>query len=386
MESKLIVMKFGGSSVSNKERIFSVSKKIKEKVIEGNKIVVVVSAQGDTTDNLLELSKEINENPNLRELDVLLSAGEQISISLLSMALGSIGVKSISLTGWQAGIQTCNCYGNSKIVNIFTDRIEKELQSNDVIVVAGFQGINVNEDITTMGRGGSDTSAVALAAALKTKKCKIYTDVDGVYTADPRIVEKSKKIDEISYDEMINLADNGAQVLHNRSVRLAKKYGIEISVLSSMKNSDEGTRVKELDFAANPISSVAIDENLFALNLNSKCFNFAIDKIRNEKISIADIFFSRDYSLLLLNMSNIEAILRILPENCDYKIDTNVSKITVIPSNYDNMLENFSQFKDIIDYSKIKYIYVCKNICFVLDKTFGREFLNKIHDYLKIDQ
>lgn len=385
MESKLIVMKFGGSSVSNKERIFSVSKKIKEKVMEGNKIVVVVSAQGDTTDNLLELSKEINENPNLRELDVLLSAGEQISISLLSMALGSIGVKSISLTGWQAGIQTCNCYGNSKIVNIFTDRIEKELQSNDVIVVAGFQGININEDITTMGRGGSDTSAVALAAALKTKKCKIYTDVDGVYTADPRIVEKSKKIDEISYDEMINLADNGAQVLHNRSVRLAKKYGIEISVLSSMKNSDEGTKVKELDFSANPISSVAIDENLFALNLNSKCFNFAIDKIRNEKISIADIFFSVDYSLLLLNMSNIEAILRILPENCDYKIDTNVSKITVIPSNYDNMLENFSQFKDIIDYSKIKYIYVCKNICFVLDKTFGREFLNKIHDCLKMD-
>ena len=385
MESKLIVMKFGGSSVSNKERIFSVSKKIKEKVMEGNKIVVVVSAQGDTTDNLLELSKEINENPNLRELDVLLSAGEQISISLLSMALGSIGVKSISLTGWQAGIQTCNCYGNSKIVNIFTDRIEKELQSNDVIVVAGFQGININEDITTMGRGGSDTSAVALAAALKTKKCKIYTDVDGVYTADPRIVKKSKKIDEISYDEMINLADNGAQVLHNRSVRLAKKYGIEISVLSSMKNSDEGTKVKELDFSANPISSVAIDENLFALNLNSKCFNFAIDKIRNEKISIADIFFSVDYSLLLLNMSNIEAILRILPENCDYKIDTNVSKITVIPSNYDNMLENFSQFKDIIDYSKIKYIYVCKNICFVLDKTFGREFLNKIHDCLKMD-
>ena len=385
MESKLIVMKFGGSSVSNKERIFSVSKKIKEKVMEGNKIVVVVSAQGDTTDNLLELSKEINENPNLRELDVLLSAGEQISISLLSMALGSIGVKSISLTGWQAGIQTCNCYGNSKIVNIFTDRIEKELQSNDVIVVAGFQGININEDITTMGRGGSDTSAVALAAALKTKKCKIYTDVDGVYTADPRIVKKSKKIDEISYAEMINLADNGAQVLHNRSVRLAKKYGIEISVLSSMKNSDEGTKVKELDFSANPISSVAIDENLFALNLNSKCFNFAIDKIRNEKISIADIFFSVDYSLLLLNMSNIEAILRILLENCDYKIDTNVSKITVIPSNYDNMLENFSQFKDIIDYSKIKYIYVCKNICFVLDKTFGREFLNKIHDCLKMD-
>ena len=385
MESKLIVMKFGGSSVSNKERIFSVSKKIKEKVMEGNKIVVVVSAQGDTTDNLLELSKEINENPNLRELDVLLSAGEQISISLLSMALGSIGVKSISLTGWQAGIQTCNCYGNSKIVNIFTDRIEKELQSNDVIVVAGFQGININEDITTMGRGGSDTSAVALAAALKTKKCKIYTDVDGVYTADPRIVEKSKKIDKISYDEMINLADNGAQVLHNRSVRLAKKYGIEISVLSSMKNSDEGTKVKELDFSANPISSVAIDENLFALNLNSKCFNFAIDKIRNEKISIADIFFSVDYSLLLLNMSNIEAILRVLPENCDYKIDTNVSKITVIPSNYDNMLENFSQFKDIIDYSKIKYIYVCKNICFVLDKTFGRGFLNKIHNCLKMD-
>ena len=343
MESKLIVMKFGGSSVSNKERIFSVSKKIKEKVMEGNKIVVVVSAQGDTTDNLLELSKEINENPNLRELDVLLSAGEQISI--------------------------------------FTDRIEKELQSNDVIVVAGFQGININEDITTMGRGGSDTSAVALAAALKTKKCKIYTDVDGVYTADPRIVEKSKKIDKISYDEMINLADNGAQVLHNRSVRLAKKYGIEISVLSSMKNSDEGTKVKELDFSANPISSVAIDENLFALNLNSKCFNFAIDKIRNEKISIADIFFSVDYSLLLLNMSNIEAILRVLPENCDYKIDTNVSKITVIPSNYDNMLENFSQFKDIIDYSKIKYIYVCKNICFVLDKTFGRGFLNKIHQH-----
>lgn len=241
----LIVQKYGGSSVANPERVFNVASRIIDAYKEGNSVVVAVSAQGDTTDELIEKAKEINENPSKRELDMLLSTGEQISIALLAMAIEKLGYHVISLTGVQAGIKTDSNYGNSRIKTIDTERIFNELDRKNIVIVAGFQGINKYEDITTLGRGGSDTTAVALAAALKADLCEIYTDVDGVFTADPRIVKNASKLDDISYDEMLELASLGANVLHNRSVELAKKYNVNMVVRSSL-NKTEGTVIKEV--------------------------------------------------------------------------------------------------------------------------------------------
>lgn len=241
----LIVQKYGGSSVANAERIFNVAGRILEAYREGNSVVVVVSAQGDTTDELIEKAAEINRNPSKREMDMLLSTGEQISMALLAMALEKQGSHVVSLTGYQAGITTDSNYGNARIKNIDTERIFVELDKKNIVIVAGFQGWNKYGDITTLGRGGSDTTAVALAAALKADLCEIYTDVDGVYTADPRIVKNAGKLNDISYDEMLELASLGANVLHNRSVELAKKYGVNLVVRSSM-NKLPGTVIKEV--------------------------------------------------------------------------------------------------------------------------------------------
>lgn len=240
----LIVQKFGGSSVKDTEHIFNVAKIVTDTYSQGNDVVVVVSAQGDTTDDLIAKSKEINPNPSKREMDVLLSTGEQISISLLAMAIEKLGFPVKSLTGWQAGFLTDSTHGSSRIRKIDTERIENETHKKNIVIVAGFQGINRYDDITTLGRGGSDTSAVAIACAMKADKCQIYTDVDGVYTADPRKVKTAQKLDEITYDEMLELATLGAQVLHNRSVEMAKKYGVPIEVLSSLERKP-GTIVKE---------------------------------------------------------------------------------------------------------------------------------------------
>lgn len=241
----LIVKKFGGSSVANAERVRNVAEIITDEYKAGNSVVVVVSAQGDTTDDFLEKAAEINTKPSKREMDVLLSAGEQISMALLAMAIEKIGCPVVSLTGWQAGVSTNSVYGAARIKKINTERIMKELDSNRIVIVAGFQGINKYDDITTLGRGGSDTSAVALAAALHADKCEIYTDVDGVYTADPRIVKDAKKLEDISYDEMLELASLGANVLHNRSVELALKYDVQLEVKSSFERIS-GTIVKEV--------------------------------------------------------------------------------------------------------------------------------------------
>ena len=224
----LIVMKFGGSSVANAERVMNVARIVTDSYAEGNDVVVVVSAQGDTTDELIEKAKEINPNANKRELDMLMTAGEQISISLLSMAIEKLGYKATSLLGWQAGFNTNSVHGSARIKKIDTSRIKQELAKKNIVVVAGFQGLNKYDDLTTLGRGGSDTSAVAIAAAMHADRCKIYTDVDGVYTADPRKVKRAIKLDEITYDEMLELATLGAQVLNNRSVEMAKKYNVVI--------------------------------------------------------------------------------------------------------------------------------------------------------------
>lgn len=240
----LIVQKFGGSSVANAEKVFNVASRVIDAYNEGNKVVVVVSAQGDTTDDLIEKAKEINPSPSKREMDMLLSTGEQISIALLAMAIEKMGYPVVSLTGWQIGMKTDSSYGQARIKKIDAERLEMELDKNNIIVVAGFQGINKYDDITTLGRGGSDTTAVAIAAALHADKCEIYTDVDGVYSTDPRIVPNAVKLEEITYDEMLELASLGANVLHNRSVEMAKKYHVKLEVKSSFEKVD-GTVVKE---------------------------------------------------------------------------------------------------------------------------------------------
>ena len=242
---KLIVQKFGGTSVANTERIFNVARIVTDTYKKGCNVVVVVSAQGDTTDVLIAKAHEIDPNPSKREMDVLLSTGEQISIALLAMAISKLGFPVISLTGRQAGFLTDSNHSKARIKKVDTERIEKELDQRKIVVVAGFQGMNRYDDITTLGRGGSDTSAVALAAELKADLCQIYTDVDGVYTADPRIVRSATKLEEISFDEMLELASCGAQVLHNRSVEMAKKYNVNLEVLSSLENKP-GTKVKEV--------------------------------------------------------------------------------------------------------------------------------------------
>ena len=241
----LIVQKFGGSSVANADRVMNVARIVTDTYKAGNDVVVVVSAQGDTTDDLIEKALEINSTAAKRELDQLLTAGEQISISLLAMAIESLGFPVISLLGWQAGFNTNSVYGSARIKNIKPNRLQAELAKHNIVVVAGFQGLNRYDDLTTLGRGGSDTSAVAIAATLHADKCQIFTDVEGVYTADPRKVEGAKKLKEITYDEMLELATLGAQVLNNRSVEMAKKYSVELEVLSSL-NPIPGTIVKEV--------------------------------------------------------------------------------------------------------------------------------------------
>ena len=259
----LIVQKFGGSSVADAEKIRRVAGIIADTYDQGNDVVVVLSAQGDTTDDLLEKAAEINERPSKRELDMLLSTGEQISIALMAMCLEKMHYPVISLTGWQIGMSTNSDHGSARILKVDRERILRELDKRRIVIVAGFQGISRENDITTLGRGGSDTTAVAIAAALRADACQIYTDVEGVYTADPRKVPEAKKLDEITYDEMLEMASLGAQVLHNRSVEMAKRYGIELEVLSSYVRKP-GTKVKEVvkKVEENKINGIAKDTNV----------------------------------------------------------------------------------------------------------------------------
>ena len=257
----LIVKKFGGTSVANKERIFNVARRCIEDYKAGHDVVVVLSAMGDTTDELIELANSINPDAKKRELDMLLTTGEQVSVSLMAMAMQALDVPAVSLNAFQVAMHATSRYGNARFKRIDSERIRHELDSRKIVIVTGFQGVNKYDDYTTLGRGGSDTTAVALAAALRADACEIYTDVDGVYTADPRVVKNARKLKEITYDEMLELATSGAKVLHNRSVEMAKKYGVQLVVRSSM-NLEEGTTVKEVaKMEKMLISGVAGDKN-----------------------------------------------------------------------------------------------------------------------------
>ena len=263
----LVVKKFGGSSVADKERIFNVARRCIEDYEKGNDVVVVLSAMGKTTDGLIAKAHEINPNPPKRELDMLLVTGEQVSVALMAMAMSSLGVPAVSLNAAQMVMHTSSAYGSAKLKRIDVERIRHELESRRIVIVTGFQGINKYDDFTTLGRGGSDTTAVALAAALHADVCEIYTDVEGVYTADPRVVPNARKLAEVSYDEMLEFASLGAKVLHNRSVEMAKKYGVKLVVLSSLTRA-EGTIVKEeTKVERTLISGVAADASVARISV-----------------------------------------------------------------------------------------------------------------------
>ena len=258
----LIVQKFGGTSVANAERIKAVAKRIVEAYKAGNKVIVVVSARGQTTDELIDLAYEITDNPSTREMDMLMSTGEQISIALVAMAVHALGYPAVSFTGSQVGIVTDSFHTKARIRNINTKRLQDEMEKGTIVIVAGFQGVDANENITTLGRGGSDTTAVALAAIMKADRCDIFTDVDGIYTADPRKVPLARKLNKVSYDEILELASLGAQVMHSRSIEFAKKYNVTLSVRSSF-NDREGTLIcKEAkDMEDIVVSGVAVSKD-----------------------------------------------------------------------------------------------------------------------------
>ena len=339
----LIVQKFGGSSVKDRDRIFNVARIVANTHNAGNDVVVVVSAQGDTTDDLIAKAAEISHDPSAREMDMLLATGEQISISLLAMALNEIGCHAISLTGWQAGFRTDRAYTKARITRLETERISSELERNRVVVVAGFQGLNKLDDITTLGRGGSDTSAVAIAAALHADRCQIFTDVEGVYTADPRKVRNTRKLQEITFDEMLELASLGAQVLNNRSVELAKKYNVELEVLSSL-NPVPGTVVKEVaKMEGMLIKGVAKDTDVAVITIlnvpDEPGTSFKIFGLLAQKNINVDIILQstgrdgkKDISFTCAQ-GEAETALRALKESAHYtdvSVDTTCAKVSIV--------------------------------------------------------
>ena len=342
----LIVQKFGGSSVRDAQRIRNVAGIIAETYLEGNDVLVVLSAQGDTTDDLIAKAEEINSHPSKREMEMLLSTGEQISVALCAMALESMGLPCVSLTAWQVGIQTTAVHGDARIKRIDSERVQAELDQHRIVLITGFQGMDRAGDVTTLGRGGSDTSAVALAAAFRAKLCQIYTDVDGVYTADPRIVPNARHLDEITYDEMLELASQGAGVLHNRSVELAKKFRVDLEVLSSLERKP-GTKVKEVTkVEKTTIAGVAKDTSIARIALIGLRHNPGVafqvfDLLSKHNINVDLILQSigredsKDISFTV-HEKDLEDAQEILTENQEVlcfdhiEVDGNIGKVSIV--------------------------------------------------------
>ena len=321
----LIVKKFGGTSVADKERIYNVARRCIEDYKAGHDWVVVLSAMGKTTDELIALANSVNPKAKQREMDMLLTTGEQVSVSLMAMALQAMDVPAVSLNAFQVRMHSTSRYGNARFKRVDTERIQHELDSRKIVIVTGFQGVNKYDDITTLGRGGSDTTAVALAAVLHADKCEIYTDVDGIYTADPRVVKNARKLDSISYDEMLELASLGAKVLHNRSVEMAKKYNVELVVRSSM-NETEGTVVKEVaNVEKLLVTGVAADKNTARISVigveDKPGVAFRIFDVLAKKGINVDIILqsvgregTKDISFTVAE-ADLEAAIAILEEN-----------------------------------------------------------------------
>ena len=395
----LIVKKFGGTSVADKEHIFNAARRCLEDYHKGNDVVVVLSAMGKHTDELIAQAKIINPNPSEREMDMLLSIGEQMSVAFMAMAFEAMDIPAVSLNAYQAKIHTTNEYGNAKITGIETDRIFNELEQRKIVIVTGFQGIAENNDITTLGRGGSDTTAVALAAALHADKCEIFTDVDGVYTADPRVVPNAKKLEYVSYDEMLELASLGAKVLHNRSVEMAKKYNVELVVRSSL-NDSEGTIVREGSRMEKMlVTGVAADKNtarISALGVEDKPgIAFRIfDTLAKNNINVDIILQSvehggqKDISFTVA-MDDLEDAVKVLEDNKErltieaVTYNKDVAKISVVGA---GMMSNpgvaSQMFEALFNYGiNINMISTSEiRITVLIDEKDVNTAINAIHD------
>ena len=395
----LIVQKFGGTSVRDRDRIFNVARIVANTRNAGNDVVVVVSAQGDTTDDLIQKAAEITSDPSEREMDMLLNSGEMISISLLAMALMEIGVPAVSLTGWQAGFQTDRAYSKARIKRLECERIESELARNRVVVVAGFQGLNKMEDLTTLGRGGSDTSAVAIAAALHADRCQIFTDVEGVYTADPRKLPNARKLDEITFDEMLELASLGAQVLNNRSVELAKKYNVELEVLSSL-NPVPGTLVKEATKAMEGmlIKGVAKDEDVAVVTLmgvpdvpgtSFKVFSLLAQKKINVDIILQSTGRDGNKDLIFtVPRSEAENTRKLLDENVsrfggsEAEIKTGVAKVSIVGAGMQSHFGGAAKMFEALSENQINIQMISTSeikISVIIDQKDADRAVNAIH-------
>lgn len=396
----LVVKKFGGTSVADKDRIYNVARRCIEEYKKGNQVVVVLSAMGKQTDVLIDMAKSISPNPSKREMDMLFTTGEQTSVALTAMAINELGVPAVSLNAFQVAMKTTAVYGNARLKRIDTERIRYELSNNKIVLVTGFQGINQYNDYTTLGRGGSDTTAVALAAALNADACEIYTDVDGVYTADPRIVKNARKMDEITYDEMLELASFGAGVLHNRSVEMAKKYGVQLVVRSSL-NEHEGTIVREdVKMEKMLVSGVACDKNvtqIALLGLKDKpgvAFKL-FQHLANHNVNVDMILQSvgrdgtKDISFTVtedMMDTAIETIKRHEGRSLEYdqlNVTTDVAKISVVGA---GMMSNpgvaAKMFEAIYD-ANVNIMQISTSeirVTVLIDEKYSERALNSVHD------
>jgi len=399
----LIVQKFGGSSVRDTERLLNVARIVLDTAQGGNDVVVVVSAQGDTTDDLIDKARELTDDPSKREMDMLMSAGEQISASLLTMAIKKLGGKAKSLTGWQAGFLTDSNHGRSSIRRIDKERLENELDKNNIVVVCGFQGVNRYDDITTLGRGGSDTSAVAIAASLHADRCQIFTDVDGIYTADPRLVKTAHKLSEISYDEMLELASLGAQVLHNRSVEMAKKYNVKLEVLSSLERKP-GTIVKEVVKVEKMlIKGVAKDDHTARISIIGipdqpgmafKIFSLLASVKVNIDIILQsigrdgtkDITFTVTEGDLKLATSTLEEIRESLGFK-DIVVDDDITKVSIVGAGMESNPGVAAKLFEALYEANINIHMISTSeikISVLIDKELGSKAVSVIHDAFDI--
>ena len=398
-----IVLKFGGSSLSDNLNLNIVAKKIIELKEEENKIICVVSAQGKTTDNLIKEVKELSAVPNEREMDALLSTGEQVSAAKLAILLNMLGYKAISLTGWQAGIYTNSDYQSSKIINIDVTRMNKELEKGNIVIVTGFQGIDEKQNITTLGRGGSDTTAVAIAAAVKAAHCYIFSDVDGVYTADPRDVKLAHKLNSISYEEMSYISGEGAKVLHDRCVELAEKYNMPI-IAACTFNKNKGTEIcnsqsskkqspkdlKESNNYSNMeetiIKSIIKNDNILIVQIegSSKTFEL-LKKLTKNNIKIGKYNYENKTLNFTINKSDRAKLEKILDKEKGCTTIKSVTKISIVGSGISNHLEilelilkSLEEIKDnIIDID----VSACK-ISVLFDSIIDTKYLNELHNSL----
>ncbi len=379
-----IVLKFGGSSVSDNINLNIVAKKIIELKEKGNNIICVVSAQGKTTDNLIKEAKELSAVPNEREMDALLSTGEQISASKLAILLNMLGHKAISLTGWQAGIYTNSDYQSSKIINIDVTRINKELNQGKIVIVTGFQGVDEKENITTLGRGGSDTTAVAIAAAIKAKHCYIFSDVDGVYTADPRDVKLAHKLNSISYEEMSYISGEGAKVLHDRCVELAEKYNMPI-IAACTFNKNKGTEIADC-MEETVIKSIIKNDNILAIQIDGINNQYdLLKKFIKNNIKIGKYNFENGKLTFTINKEKRAKLEKILDKEKGKTTINSVTKISIVGSGISNHMEILETVLKVLEEIKDNIVDIDVSACKIsvlFDSIVETKYLNDLHNSL----